>query len=109
MFNTTGSLLQAVRAGQVRGLAGTTSRLTSGKTSKGHHGTQSLGCAPHSMTSSVQDNHNHSDKASCDFSDFTRQLTRDFRHNAGDVSPPSLKCLPSLREKLVALVDSCNA
>src|SRR5262249_27094041 len=36
-------------------------------------------------------------------------LTRSFSHYVSNVSPPSFKCLSPLREKLVSLVDGCNA
>jgi hypothetical protein len=39
-------------------------------------------------------------------SDFATHLTRRFR--GGNVGPPSLEGFPTFREKLVALVNSCN-
>jgi hypothetical protein len=33
----------------------------------------------------------------------------EFSHNGSNVSPPSFECLSPLREKLVSLVDGCNA
>jgi hypothetical protein len=50
----------------------------------------------------------HPNRASCDSTYFATQLTSGFAQHACNVISPPVKRLPSLREKLMALVNSRN-